>query len=184
MIYDIAELEPAIERVRYDRLTDDSFPPAVIQELLEIKRKFAAGRDGRDWRFQRWLVERCGLDRVDMRTLAMQLYDEEDGEEAAPMTGPHHNARESGWFTEIVETHGTRYRVHLTLYNRPMAVEREVERRDGSRHFRLHWGGRSGAWAFGPSAEGTISGEVIDRAIAAKVATEHNRIAWPVAGSE
>jgi hypothetical protein len=82
----------------------------------------------------------------------------------------------SPWFTEIVEVHGARYRVTLIRYDRPMAVEREVPRRDGSLKFVRHWGGQGGTWEYGPPPQGTISREAIDLARAAREAAREDRV--------
>jgi len=71
MIYSLTELDDAAERVRACNGYFD------LKQLREIKQRFAAGRYGRDWHFQRWLHERCDLERPDIGYLAEVLEDEE-----------------------------------------------------------------------------------------------------------
>jgi hypothetical protein len=78
----------------------------------------------------------------------------------------------SPWFLVTVETHGTRYRVTLSLDNNPLKVEREVQRRDGTWQFIRHWGGMGGTWEYGPPPQGTISRKAIDLAIAEREAAD------------
>jgi hypothetical protein len=77
VIYSLTELDDVAQLIA---TCDGNFP---MQELQDIKRKFIAGRYGRDWRFQRWLMEKCGLDRFAVRAISGDLTEDDDEEEGA-----------------------------------------------------------------------------------------------------
>jgi len=82
MIYALNELDDLARylAVHWQPAAERPFSADCMAKLKATKRQFKTGRYGRDWPFQRWLMERVGLDHFTVRSLATDLEDADDDE--------------------------------------------------------------------------------------------------------